>query len=196
MTFPEVQTLLDGITVGGYKIEDEKQVLNQEKALELLLSLVKDDKFKLDKETFMNLNYYVSLEESLAPGKFRTGAVTIGGTNYIPPAANELDRIFEEGKEEILKIENSITRGFVLFGFCSRNQFFWDGNKRTARLMTNGLLMDNGCPVLNIKAENSLEFNKIMVKFYDTDDYNILLSYLIPYYKQEVLTQGFEILGQ
>lgn len=195
MTFPEIQTLLDGITVGGHKIEDERQVLNQEKSLELLLSLVKDKKFKLDKEIFMNLNYYVSFEESLTQGKFRTGTVTIGGTNYIPPAANELDEIFEEGKEEILKIENPIARGFVFFGFGSRNQFFWDGNKRTARLMANGLLMDNGYPVLNIKAESSLEFNKIMIKFYDTGDYNILLSFLIPYYKQEVLTQGFEISG-
>jgi len=38
-TYPEVQTLLDGITVGGRKISDEQQVLNlAEAANELLMS--------------------------------------------------------------------------------------------------------------------------------------------------------------
>ncbi len=29
MTYPEVETLLDGITVGGHKLSDEQQILNQ-----------------------------------------------------------------------------------------------------------------------------------------------------------------------
>ena len=33
-TFPEVKTLLDGVTVGGHKLSDEKQILNQAESLE------------------------------------------------------------------------------------------------------------------------------------------------------------------
>lgn len=39
MTFPEVQTLLEGITVGGHKLSDEQQILNQNRSVNLLLSL-------------------------------------------------------------------------------------------------------------------------------------------------------------
>ena len=39
-TFPEVQTLLDGITVGGHRLEDQQLVLNQAQSWKRLLSLV------------------------------------------------------------------------------------------------------------------------------------------------------------
>ncbi len=41
MTYPEVQTLLQGITVGGHKLNDEQQVLNQNRSVNLLLEMVK-----------------------------------------------------------------------------------------------------------------------------------------------------------
>jgi len=37
MTYPEVRTLMDGITVGGHKLSDQDQILNLKKAWDLLL---------------------------------------------------------------------------------------------------------------------------------------------------------------
>jgi hypothetical protein len=48
-TYPEVQTLLDGITVGGRKITDERQILNLAEAANELTRLVKDGEFYLVK---------------------------------------------------------------------------------------------------------------------------------------------------
>ncbi len=186
MTFPEVQTLLDGITVGGHKIEDEQQVLNQNKSISLLFSILQNKEFKLDKETFCKLNKIVSEGESLKPGEFRTAQVTIGGTDYIPPKADKLDELFIQGVKKISKIENPVIRSFIFFGFGSRYQFFWDGNKRTSRLMANGLLIENGYRALNIKAKDGLEFNKTMIEFYNSNNYNVLLSYLLPYYEHSI----------
>ncbi len=186
MTFPEVQTLLDGITVGGHKIEDEQQVLNQNKSVSLLFSLLQNNEFKLDKEIFCKLNKLVAEGESLKPGEFRTGQVTIGGAEYIPPKAEQLDELFIQGVKKISKIENPVIRSFVFFGFGSRHQFFWDGNKRTSRLMANGVLLENGYQALNIKAKDKLEFNKTMVEFYNSGNYNVLLSYLVPYYEHSL----------
>jgi hypothetical protein len=56
-TYPEVQTLLDGITVGGRKISDEQQVLNLAEAANELLQLVKAREFRLDKEISDRLQY-------------------------------------------------------------------------------------------------------------------------------------------
>ena len=190
MTFPEVQTLLDGVTVGGHKIEDEQQVLNQNKSVSLLLFMLQNKEFKLDKETFCKLNKIVSEGESLKPGEFRTGQVTIGGTDYIPPKADKLDELFTQGVKKISGIENPVIRSFVFFGFGSRHQFFWDGNKRTSRLMANGVLLEHGFQALNIKAKDALEFNKVMIEFYNSGSYNVLLSYLLPYYERSLYISG------
>ncbi|MCL5891651.1 MAG: Fic family protein [Deltaproteobacteria bacterium] len=186
MTFPEIQTLLDGVTVGGHKIDDEQQVLNQNKSVGLLFSMLQNREFKLNKETFCKLNYVVSSGESIKPGEFRTGQVTIGGTDFIPPKAGELDELLDKGIKEISKIENPIVRSFAFFGFGSKHQFFWDGNKRTSRLMANGVLLENGYPALNIKAKDGLEFNKTMIEFYNSGNYNVLLTYLLPYYEKSI----------
>jgi Fic family protein len=44
--------------------------------------------------------------------------------------------------------------------------FFYDGNKRTGRLMMNGVLLTNGLPVINLPASKRLEFNQLMLDFY------------------------------
>ncbi len=186
MTFTEVQTLLDGITVGGHKIEDEQQVLNQNKSVSLLFSMLQNKEFNFDKETFCKLNKIAAEGESLKPGEFRTGQITIGGTDYIPPKADKLDELFIQGVKKISEIENPVIRSFVFFGFGSRHQFFWDGNKRTSRLMANGILIENGSQALNIKAKDGLEFNKVMIEFYNSGNYNVLLSYLVPYYERSL----------
>lgn len=185
MTFPEVQTLLEGVTVGGHKLSDERQILNQNASVNLLFELLEKDEFRLDKTTLLRLHSKVAHEEALSWGEFRTSGVNIGGTDYIPPKADELDAIFEEGIREIEKIENAIVRAITLFLFLAKCQFFFDGNKRTARLMMNGILLSNGYPILNIKAKDKLEFNRVMVEFYDSDDVQKAIEYLMDYYTRQ-----------
>ena len=54
-TSPEVNTLLDGVTIGGRKISDQEQVLNLAESSKHLLALVKAGKFSLNKATFTEL---------------------------------------------------------------------------------------------------------------------------------------------
>jgi Fic family protein len=182
MTFPEVQTLLEGITVGGHKLSDEQQILNQNRSVNLLFELIEKREFNIDLYIFLKLHEKVAQEEAIVLGEFRTSGVNIGGTDYIPPSANELNNIFENGINEIKKISHPIIRAITYFLFGAKNQFFFDGNKRTSRLMMNGILLDNGYPILNIKAKDKLEFNKVMIEFYDNDDIKKTVNYLIDYY--------------
>ena len=55
-TLPEIQTLLDGVTVGGHKRSDEIITLNQAKAWELLFDLLKKKQFTLSKKKSVNAN--------------------------------------------------------------------------------------------------------------------------------------------
>lgn len=182
MTFPEVQTLLDGITVGGHKLSDEQQILNQNRSVNLLFELIEKNEFHINKPTLLKLHGKVAEEEAITWGEFRTSGVNIGGTEYIPPKADELNSIFEDGGNEIKKIHHPIIRAIAYFLFGAKSQFFFDGNKRTSRLMMNGILLDNGYPILNIKAKDKLELNKVMIDFYDGDDINKAIEYLVNYY--------------
>lgn len=72
-TFPEVQTLLDGVTVGGHKISDERQVLNLADSARELLRMVREHRFSLDKPTSDRMHALIARDEaakltaSLAP---------------------------------------------------------------------------------------------------------------------------------
>ncbi len=185
MTYPEVQTLLEGITVGGHKLSDEQQILNQNKSVEYLFKLIEDNEFKLDMDTFTSLHAFVAKEEALTWGVFRESSVNIGGTDYQVPHADLLHDIFKEEIKEIEKIEHPIIRAITMFLFGAKCQFFYDGNKRTSRLMMNGVLIETGYPILNIKAKNRLEFNGMMLKFYDGDDISPSIKYLMEYYVEQ-----------
>jgi len=185
MTFPEVQTLLEGVTVGGHKLSDEQQVLNQSRSIELLFKMIEKSTFVLNKDTVCALHKEVAKDEALSWGVFRTANVNIGGTQYLPPQASHLDEIFKEGVKKLQTIDDPILKALTYFLFGARTQFFFDGNKRTSRLIMNALLLIEGLPILNIKAVDKLEFNKKMIAFYDTGDYIEALEYFNSYYHQQ-----------
>ncbi len=185
MTYPEVQTLLEGVTVGGHKLSDEQQILNQNRSVNLLFDLIEKEQFEVDKNTLLQLHEKVAYEEALSWGAFRDGGVNIGGTDYLPPKADELNELFDQGIDEIKKIKHPIVKAITYFLFGAKCQFFYDGNKRTSRLIMNGILLDNGYPILNIKAKDKLEFNRQMIAFYDGEDITQSIEYLMDYYVKE-----------
>lgn len=77
ITFPEVQTLLDGITVGGRKVSDAEQVLNLNQSLSYVLQSVKTNDFTLDKKTACAIQGIVARNEALIWGEFRDQKVFI-----------------------------------------------------------------------------------------------------------------------
>jgi len=182
MTYPEVETLLEGITVGGHKLSDEQMILNQNRSVNLLIEMIKEDRFDIDKTTLCALHKKVAFEEALIWGEFRDGNVNIGGTEYKPPIYQELNKIFIDGISKIQKIKHPIIKAITYFLFGAKSQFFYDGNKRVSRLMMNGILLNYGYPIFNIKVKDKLEFNTQMIKFYDSDNIELILKYLVDYY--------------
>jgi len=185
MTYPEVQTLLEGITVGGHKLSDEQQVLNQNRSVNLLFNMIEESLFCITKKTVCELHFEVARDEALTWGEFRNANVNIGGTDYLPPNSKDLDNIFEEGLQKLEQVHDPILKALTYFLFGARTQLFFDGNKRTSRLMMNGILLNEGLPILNIKAKDKLEFNQEMIAFYDGADYNKTLEYLSKYYHKQ-----------
>jgi len=190
LTFPEVKTLLDGITVGGRKLSDQEQILNLSESAKRLLTRVKTGQFSLTKPVFTELNGIVARNESLEWGVFRgegqeqhyTPNVSLGEYgHYTPlptsPDAPALNRVFHDGVvalQECAAFEQAMA--FFLFG--ASQQFFFDGNKRTSRLMMNGVLMSHGMDAISIPAAKAQEFNENMVYFYYSKDASRMMAFL------------------
>jgi len=109
-------------------------------------------------------------EEALEWGKFRSGMVTIAGSEYIPPKAVELLAKFNEMIASASIIDDVFDKAIHVFLTMARNKFFFDVNKRMGQLMMNGVLLNAGYPALNLSAKRKLEFNELMMRFYDSGD--------------------------
>ena len=192
-TFPEVKTLLDGVSVGGRKISDQQQVLNLAESAKYLLDLVRSGQFALDKPTFAALHARVARQEALEWGRFRgegeevsyTPDVSLGERGRYTPlptqrGAPALNRTFSEGVQALsadapLPFEKAAA--FFLFG--ALQQFFFDGNKRTSRFMMNGILMSAGIDAISVPAATAREFNEKMVRFYLGKDGSEMMAFLL-----------------
>lgn len=168
-TLPEIQTLLDGITVGGHKVTDQEIALNQANAWRTLFRWVEQGDFSISAQRACELHAIAGKNEALAWGKFRTGSVTIAGTDYMPPSSEDLPLLFESLINEIPQIVDIYDRAIHVFLTMARCQFFYDVNKRMGRFMMNGLLLSEGYPAINLPAKRQLEFNNYMLEFYQTD---------------------------
>ena len=198
-TYPEVKTLLDGVSVGGRKISDQEQVLNLAESSKHLLALVKASKFKLDKATFTELHSLVARNEALEWGHFRgegkeisyTPDVALGEQGRYTPlptltGAPDLNRVFLQGVEELNnQVAHPFEKALAFFLFGALQQFFFDGNKRTSRFMMNGILMSAGIDAISVPAAKVQEFNEKMVRFYLNKDATEMMEFMVSCYESK-----------
>ena len=173
-TFPEVKTLLEGVTVGGHKLSDEEQILNLGKASNYLLDLVSHREFTLVKSTFCSLHALVAQTEALE------WVVTEPSAARLNPGAARLNQVFAAGVRSLEQnVSNPFERAASFFLFGSLQQIFFDGNKRTSRFMMNGILMTEGIDAISIPAIRAAEFNSRMVEFYTNRDADEMMAFVL-----------------
>jgi len=115
-TLPEIMTLLDGVTVGGHKINDQQIVLNQADTWRTLFKLIEQNKFEITVEKVCALHLIAAKEEALEWGKFRSGRITISGTDYMLP------ELFDKMVDDASKIEDIYDQAIHFFLTMARCQ--------------------------------------------------------------------------
>lgn len=169
-TLPEIQTLLEGVTVGGHALSDQQIAVNQGNAWRKLLADIEQDTFVFSATYAQQLHAIAGKEEALAWGCFRTGGVTIAGTDYMPPPHTQLNDLFTQLVHEQAQIADIYDRAIWVFLTMARQQFFYDVNKRMGRFMMNGILLAAGYPSINVPVKRKLEFNEGMLAFYQSNN--------------------------
>ena len=109
-------------------------------------------------------------------GQLRYFDVYIGGTSWQPEIPD-----FDTAKAAIEKIANMEPGrecALKMFGYLCRSQLFSDGNKRTAQLIANKMLIADGCGILAIPKEQINNFETLLLDFYETNKPDKFFSFL------------------
>lgn len=123
-TLPEIQTLLDGISVGGHKLTDQQIAINQADTWRKIFELIEKNQFEITLEQVCALHRIAAKDEALDWGKLRSGGVTIAGTDYLPPHASLLPELFGKMVDEASNISDVYDRAIHCFLTMARCQFF------------------------------------------------------------------------
>lgn len=165
ITFPQTQTILEGVNVPNLKIDEIQCVLNLRDAWKFVINNIQDN---FDLEFICKVNEYVARNESLEWGTLRSGKVGISGTNY-EPEIPEKEKVNSD-ISQILEIENITQRAIEYMLYGMRAQLFWDGNKRTSTICANKIMIENGKGIIRISDHHLEEFNCLLTEFYNTND--------------------------
>lgn len=175
VTFPQTQTILNGVNVPNVQLDDIQAILNMRDAWKFLLSTVNEE---VTFEYWCKLNEYIARNEALEWGKLRTGSVGISGTDYEPPIPTR-EKTIEE-LENILSVPDASATDKALEAFTwgARGQFFWDGNKSTSLMLANKILVSSGSGIMTITDKYMEQFNSLLLNYYNTGENEELKQFL------------------
>ncbi len=156
-------------TAAGKTKEEASMLLNHKEALDFIIG---------------NLNYLnpisvskiedihsILVKELGVERNLRKRRIGISGTNYKP-----LDNEFQirealQNTCDLINLKTNVfEKAFLALVLISYIQPFMDGNKRTARIVSNAILMSqNYCP-LSFRTVDSIEYKKAMLLFYEQNN--------------------------
>lgn len=155
LTLSETKVLLeDGITVGGKPIRDCYEATGHARAYDYMLTIARSDSLSISEDVIRHLHYlfYNGIDPEAA-GEYRKGQVFITGTEYVPPVAEEVPKCMATLVTELAEQQRRL-HPVELAAYAHRRLVdihpFRDGNGRTARLLMNLILINQGYCIVSI----------------------------------------------
>ena len=166
-TYSDTEDIINGGIVKGMTADDIGKVVNLKHSWEFIMNknvVMYPSNYSL----LCQINSLVEEGFAYSAGKIRSLPVTIGGSSYIPPIPFEDQVKFDI--EEINKIDDVVDRSIEALLYVMKKQIFLDGNKRTAVIFANHILIQNGKGLIVIPVEKVSDFKKLLVEYYETDE--------------------------
>jgi len=166
----ETERLLKEKETAGGKSKDEAiMLLNHKEALDFIIG----DPSYIDPLTIARVEdiHSILIKELGIDRNIRNRRVGISGTNY-RPLENEFQ--IKEALQNMCNLVNgtdgTFEKALLVLILLSYIQAFGDGNKRTARIVSNAILIGNNyCPV-SFRTIDSVEYKKALLIFYEQNN--------------------------
>lgn len=165
VTFPQVQTILNGINVPNVQLDDIQAILNMRDAWKFLLNTVSEE---VTFEYWCKLNEYIARNEALEWGKLRTGTVGISGTDYEPPVP-EKKKVVNELNDILDDTNTSATdKALKLLYGEQEDSFFGMGINVQACYCPIRYYFSAGAGIMTITDKYMEQFNFLLLNYYNT----------------------------
>ncbi len=179
----ETELLLkDQIQAKGKKQEEATMLLNHKVALDYIINnpaYFEEISLKKIEEIHSLLVDELGIEKNI-----RKRLIGITGTNYTP-LDNEyhIKEAIDQACHLVNKKDNAFEKSLLILILLSYIQAFADGNKRTARITANAILMANNyCPI-SFRSVDSLDYKKAMLIFYEQNNLHAFKQIYIEQYE-------------
>lgn len=174
--------LKDGVTIGGKPLHYLLDTVSHGNAFGYILQLVQTD-FEISEKNIIDV--LLKLHAIIKPskcrefeiGNFRLCDVSIGGTVYTPPSAEEVESLMAYYLPKCLKYENPIVQAGIAHYYIAQIHPFSDGNGRAARLFSNFLLRKSGYPPYILKLEDRQNYYAALDANHSLDNPEYFLEY-------------------
>lgn len=165
VTFPETEAIYNGLNVQRLRLNEILAINNLKRAWNFIISNVG---YPIDFGFIAEINRIVGGDDLIyRAGQLRKMAVRISGKTWKPEEMLE-DDIVRSEIIEILESGTSTDKAINLMLYIMRKQLFVDGNKRTAMLAANKIMIAEGAGVISVTLEDQPKFRELLVSFYET----------------------------
>ena len=166
----ETERLLKEKETASGKTKDEAvMLLNHKNAIDFIIDNL--DYFDHVSISKIENIHSILIKELAVERNIRKRRIGITGTNY-KPIDNEFQirDVLQNMCDLVNSKENVFEKAFLLLVLISYIQPFFDGNKRTARIISNAILINNDyCPI-SFRTINSVDYKKAMLLFYEQNN--------------------------
>lgn len=115
-------------------------------------------------------------EKKRKAGRLRDTNVRISGTIYSPPSFDILPKIYKNMFDAIDCVEGYKNKALSYLLAISKNQFFIDGNKRTARLVALHVLANGMQKTLDHELDTQ-KYLEYLINFYETGNSSNMVKF-------------------
>jgi hypothetical protein len=176
------QLLKYNIASPGHTKEEAQMLLNHKSAIEYTREHA--DIFReISVSNIIDLHALLVRDMGISK-TIRKRLVRITGTKYLPP---DNQFIVEDGLENLCRYVNTnanhYEKALASLLLTSYIQPFDDGNKRTARLLANALLMSAGMCPLSYRSVSPADFKRAVLLFYELNNITAVKEIFIEQYR-------------
>jgi Fic family protein len=173
----------EGIPAKGNTKNETTMILNHKKAFSFIIENLNDLCKKGINPNFVErVHELLTLDLGVSKG-VRTGLVGIIGTKYKPlDNKYQINEALESLYKTVNYMNNSYSKALTLLVGISYIQPFEDGNKRTARLLCNAILLALKCAPLSYRSVDENNYRESILVFYEKNSLEPMKKIFIEQY--------------
>ena len=178
-TYADTETIIEGGKVNNMTANAILKLFNLKHAWEFILNkdvITTSTNFAL----LCEINKFIEEGFYYNAGRVRSTPVSIGGTNWKPELP--VESLIKEELQQLLNSNlDDLDKAIEILLFVMKKQIFIDGNKRTAVIFANHLLISKAKGLIVIPNDKVDEYKKLLISYYEGKDETSIKEFLKKY---------------